>query len=81
MSTNRECIFSEIDKERENQDKKWGGNAHDDEHEPFDFSAFIHKHNSRIQVTNTDYDISRKHLLRVAALAVAGIESIDRKTY
>jgi hypothetical protein len=37
-------VYDEIREEREAQDRKWGGPAHDDEHTPIDWIRFIVDH-------------------------------------
>ena len=71
-------VLDEIAEERARQDEKWGGPAHDDEHVTADWIRFIN--NQSVRVHSPDgVDDSRSRLLKIAALAVAGIESIDRK--
>lgn len=40
-------IYDEIRTERIEQDKKWGGPAHDDHHTPLDWIGFIVRHAAR----------------------------------
>lgn len=70
-------IYEEIKAERKRQDVKWGGPSHDDRHTLSEWQSFIKKHATRIAHPLTDSD-ARKHLVRVAALAVAAVESFDR---
>jgi len=79
-------IFHEIEKERDRQDQQWGGPEHDDAHSIYDFVRFIRKFCLKIDnifsVTNSEQNIrlvARKRFIKIAALAVAAIESIDRK--
>ena len=69
-------LYDEIRDERADQDAKHGGAEHDDEHSFNDFIAFISKHAGRC-VDAKPRDV-RGHMIRVAALAVAVIEKIDR---
>ena len=62
--------------ERQRQDAKWGGPEHDDAHQINDFIAYITKHAGRC-VDAKSHD-TRHHMIRVAALAVAVVEKIDR---
>ena len=66
-------MLSEVAAERVRQDAKWGGPAHDDQHSMKDFCRFIE---DRLYGGCP----SREALIEVAALAVASIESIDRRT-
>lgn len=70
-------IAIEVIGERERQDHKWGGPAHDDRHSSFEFIDYVLD-----QVGIARNEKSSKHrarLLKIAALAVAAIEVIDRK--
>lgn len=74
-------IFADVAIERLSQDKKWGGPKHDDKHSARDFVMFIQE-KSNIAATKAyyaDWDDVRKRLIQVAALAVAAVESLDRK--
>jgi len=74
--TYQEKIIEEILAEREYQDHKWGGDAHDDSHSSIDWVAFITKHLGRAVEGNT----FRQQMVKVAALAVAAAEWHDRGT-
>ena len=65
-------VLREVADERARQDAKWGGPAHDDQHSVGDFAWFI---------TTRTYgrSPSRQVFVEVAALAVAAIESLDRR--
>jgi hypothetical protein len=68
-------ILHEVDDERMRQDRQWGGIKHDDKHTPADWVLFIIAHaNKAIR-----HDNYRERMLKVAALAVAAVESYDRK--
>lgn len=70
----------EIRVERQNQDRQWGGPEHDDRHTFFDFKELIDRQASFIQKSRGDSAGNLQRLVKIAALAVAVIESIDRKT-
>jgi hypothetical protein len=79
-------ILEEIKNEREHQDQKWGGLEHDDKLGLWDFAIYIItrsnqiNHNSRPGFTTTNlYSVYRRLFVEIAALAVAAIESIDRR--
>ncbi len=69
-----EEIIEEVKQERVRQDEKWGGPEHDDAHNSTDWldmideKAIFHSHRH-----------VRESLIMIAALAIAGIESIDRR--
>ncbi len=81
-------ILDEIIAERERQDVKWGGPEHDDNHrlgdwlqfieDRADYQRFVLEHPERASDSPylSDY---RATLIKIAALAVAAIESFDRK--
>jgi len=64
-------VLDEVRAERDRQDAKWGGPAHDDEHSMGDFMRFIQQRAGPCP--------SRKALIQIAALAVAATESFDRR--
>lgn len=70
-------IYDEIKTERTKQDIEWGGPDHDDTHPIADWVRFI-QHHARKSLRTTDVHVRRYALVRVAALAVAAIESLDR---
>lgn len=76
-----EDIFKEISAERKYQDKKWGGPEHDDLNTCNNWVAYITKYS-----TGWAWKISpptlvefRRSMVKVAALAVAAIEAVDRE--
>jgi hypothetical protein len=71
----RFSAYGEIVKERIRQDTKWGGPQHDDAHDLVDFNRYIHQRllDSGIRKTY------RQRMIEVAALAIAAIESYDRR--
>lgn len=69
-----EQVFDDISNQRILQDYQWGGAAHDDQHLPMEWMAFIQK-----QVTAARSTDARERFIKIAALAVAAVESIDRK--
>jgi hypothetical protein len=69
----------EIIEERELQDKEWGGHDHDDKHDFYDWRTFIYKQLTLASMEGGQHDRQRKRLLKVAALAVAAVEAMDRK--
>lgn len=70
-------IYDEIKAEREKQDAEWGGPDHDDTHGIVDWGQFIRGHLLRA-TRETSRRKMRYQLVRVAALAVAAVESLDR---
>ena len=74
-------LLSEVSAERVRQDGKWGGAEHDDDHTTADFVQLIQDYAgwARTMAGMQSYDKARNRLIQVAALAVAAVESIDRK--
>jgi hypothetical protein len=76
------AVLSEVTRIRDAQDRQWGGVAHDDHNEPWDWVAYIIKSLGRSIVypptTKVALGSFRQELVKVAALAVAAIQSIDR---
>ncbi len=76
-----QAILSEVGEERARQDAEWGRD-HDDGHTQSDWVALLTRHAGLAVndgVTTEDADRYRRQLVRVAALAVAAVESLDRK--
>jgi len=67
-------VFKEIRIERKRQDHQWGGPTHDDEHFEENWENWI------IDFAKGDRGPSshRDRMIRIAALAVAAIQSNDR---
>lgn len=69
--------------ERLAQDKQWGGPEHDDDHSSREFLAYIQKQvsKSEIELAGSKPDVAdygRERFVKIAALAIAAIERIDR---
>jgi len=83
----RERIIDAIDFERLRQDEQWGGPEHDDKHEFMDWFVFIDKQFTRgIDAQDICFDSEeskrayiKDKLVKIAALAVAALESMDRQ--
>lgn len=74
-------VLMEVADERERQDEKWGGPDHDDQHHTRAFIGFIDNYAgaARLAVNKSELSEARRRLIQVAALAVAAVESLDRK--
>jgi hypothetical protein len=68
--------LDDILKERDDQDAQWGGPAHDDTHSADDWWEYIR--HQWIRFANNP-DEARDRFVKTAALALAAIESMDRK--
>ena len=78
MNEPQQGIIKEVVKRREQQDERWGGADHDDTHDELDWQCYIEKQLK--QAANADDSfIWRDRMIDIAALAIAAIESADRK--
>ena len=87
--TESKTVLEQILDERKTQDEKWGGKTHDDTHSAWDWIAYITKHAGKAVTDQSGQllDLTvipeplmfRYQMIRVAALAIAAIEWIDRK--
>lgn len=78
----RERIYGEITTERMAQDALGYGPEHDDHHTSFEWVALIARHAGlgiEEGARGVDAVRFRRQMVRVAALAVAAVESLDRQ--
>lgn len=68
----------DIQLERLRQDEQWGGPTVDDTRDWFDWRAYSYKQLTLLSFEHDD-QARRERFVKVAALALAAIESIDRK--
>jgi hypothetical protein len=71
-------IINEVTAERVNQDIEWGGPTHDDKNDWFDWRGFLYKQMTNASMAHNEAK-RRENLVKIAALAFAAIESMDRK--
>lgn len=74
----RQNIFNEIDKERTAQDQQWGGEVHDDRHKPEDWCLYIDKQRRLARDADDPIEYEAR-MIKIAALAVAAMESLLRR--
>lgn len=85
VSRAKALIWDDILAERSRQDAQWGGPDHDDDHGVQDWRNYREKFEQRIMATGyassvQDWSASvRASLVKIAALTVAQIESLDRR--
>ena len=82
MTIKQELVLQEIRGERLRQDALWGGPAHDDALATEHFLNLIRdrlENRIRLDLENGHLLDARRRLVQVAAIAVAAIESMDRK--
>lgn len=69
-------VVAAVYQERKMQDRQWGGAEHDDTHNHDDWLNYI-----GYQMDRSRYgDDKRERLIKIAALAIAAVEAMDRKT-
>ena len=73
VSAERITVYNYIDAERDRQDARWGGPEHDDRRGPGDWWSLVAR-----QFSDAGTHDHRTRLVKVAALAVAALESYDR---
>jgi hypothetical protein len=69
-------VIAQVIQERRMQDRQWGGSHHDDSHDLIDWIQYMGYQATHIKSGDPKY---RERLIKIAALAVAAIESLDRK--
>lgn len=85
MSQRTRDILAEVANERHYQEGRWGNTADDTKNKPNDFVAYIAAHSTRWFQGGFDpypaagVDAFRDQMIKVAALAVAAVESVDRQ--
>lgn len=73
----QEKVIADVIAERQYQDAKWGGAAHDATEGNDDWVRYVVEYATG-QGRAADYDF-RKRMVKAAALAVAAVEAFDRK--
>jgi hypothetical protein len=75
----RDRIFTEIRLERDWQDAKHGGWKHDKGNTASDWIRILNQHTAKAKeaAMQSNLDRYRKHLIEVAAIAVAQLEVLD----
>lgn len=71
-------VYEEIRAERVRQNAIWGGPVHDDEHEENDWAEFIEQR-TEVLMESPPPARTRELFIHIGALAVAAIESMDRR--
>jgi hypothetical protein len=69
-------ILEEVVAERARHDEQWGGSEHDDQQHGGVWIDCIYK---QLRAAHDHPEQYRDHMLKVAALAVASLESCDRR--
>jgi hypothetical protein len=75
-------VLSDVSSERSRQRDKWDGVFNDDNYTPFDWHEMIADYNGwarRMACMGSD-DKARTRYIQIAALAVAAVEALDRRS-
>jgi len=67
-----------IEQERERQDERWGGPAHDDSHSPDEWRAYIAEHTAKALAHVPPSSAVASRIVEVAALGYAAIDAAVR---
>ena len=76
--TDNKTVLEEITRERARQELKWGGPEHDDTHSRADWINLIDERLAYPEEADECAEY-RKDMIEIAALAIAAVESLDRK--
>ena len=85
LGTQLANVLSEVASERWRQDQRWGGPAHDDAHSYEEWQDFIDHQvaAANLEILNeTDAEAAqmwRRRMVKIAALAIAAVQSSDRR--
>lgn len=84
MNDNLTAILNEIRNERTYQKGKWGNESDDTKNTPWMWASYIGQYatgwmRGAFSLTGSDTTLFRTAMIKVAAIAVAAIESIDRQ--
>lgn len=75
-------VLRDVEAERARQDAQWGGPAHDDNHGPHHWVAFIERQLEKLDEPDVDADDpdaqAYLRFLKIAALGVAACEMLAR---
>lgn len=82
--TIREKIFGEVDRERDYQTDKWGVEADDTKNTPWMWTSYVCQYATKwmtglFTTPTKSVDLFRSMMIKVAATAVAAVESLDRQ--
>ena len=81
LAAHESILGPEIEAERKRQDAQWGGPAHDDGHDRFDWCRFIERFLSLADRPGNAAasEIFEAQMVKIAALAIAAVQSSRRK--
>ena len=76
-----DALLDEVRQERVRQDGKHGGESHDDKNSPHDWERKIARYNgwAAEMFDQGSPDKYRRRMINIAAMALAAVESHDRK--
>lgn len=71
-------VLTQVANERDRQDERWGGPGHDDTHDGQDWVHLVEVRCVKALQAKSGHAY-RERMVQVAALAVAAVQSFDRK--
>lgn len=74
-------VYADIIDERRRQDHQWGGPRHDDQQAGSDWVCYISKQLAYAEscISAEDFNRLRERFVKIAALAVAAVQSLHRR--
>ena len=63
--------------ERTVQDMIWGGREHDKTHDRTEWADLIHERTEKLLANRKEFNLYTRHLIEIAALAIAALEVDD----
>ena len=73
------AVLKDVFDERQSQDKQWGGPDHDDCHLEVDWVSYIVRQLGMASEYDVAPEVFQTRMVKVAALAVAAVESSRRR--
>jgi hypothetical protein len=71
--------YDSIAQERRAQDAHWGGPVHNDLCDVYDWEQYLSTQIDKLLCDSLNPSVLRDRFVKIAALAVAAIDSLDRK--
>lgn len=72
-------LFAEVTKERIVQDAQWGGPTTDDKRDWYEWRSIFYRQLTLLSMDAGDHARQRQRYVKIAAIAIAALESHDRK--
>ncbi len=75
----RKKLVGDVLRERDEQDAQWGGEDTDDSRNTFQWAVYIEKQVNKMRVADGQPPQKHAALVKIAALALAALESLERE--